>query len=500
MKKLKLNRLVSKVLLLVLCFGLALPFFACRKKDNLDTLSKDLTNYEIQVNLNTETKTAHCFETVDYINSTDTILKQVKFHLYPQYFKEGATDYVVGSTKMNEAYPNGMSYAKFEILRLKVAEADKPVVFEGEHNGILNVELDASLMPTERVKIGIEFEFTLPNCCHRFGYGENTINLANFYPIACVYSNGSFSTNPYHANGDPFYSDMANYNVTIITDDSYKIASTGEKLEEKLEYSNKKQTFSAKMVRDYACVLSNRFEVKSAKVGETNIEYFYFDDENADKSLQAGVDSIKTFSNLFGDYPYHTFSIVKTDFIHGGMEYPNLVMISSSIDNIDDYMNVIIHETAHQWWYGMVGNDEYTHPWLDESLTEFSTLLFYDNNEGYNLSHKGMADACKSNYTLFISVYQDVLGNIDTSMRAVNEYATEPEYTYCIYVKGVLMYDSLYQLLGEKKFISCLKAYFADRKFKNATPEDLIFCFENASGVELKNFFDSWLSGKVIIR
>ena len=148
----------------------------------------------------------------------------------------------------------------------------------------------------------------------------------------------------------------------------------------------------------------------------------------------------------------------------------------------------------------MVGNDEFIYPWLDEALTEFSTILFYDNNEGYNLNHEQMVNISKENYSLFISVYEDVLGTIDTSMRAVNEYETEPEYTYCTYVKGVLMYESLYQLIGEKDFIKGLQIYFENNKYTNAKPEDLICAFNQSCEQDLSNFFNSWLKGKVVIR
>ena len=247
-------------------------------------------------------------------------------------------------------------------------------------------------------------------------------------------------------------------------------------------------------------VLSDKFEVISESIDKTKIEYYYFNDPNAESNLKAGVDAIKTFSKLFGEYPYSTYSVVKTDFVHGGMEYPNLVMISSAIENDDDYKNVIIHETAHQWWYGIVGNDEFTNPWLDEGLAEFSTILFYDNNEGYNLNHKDMINANKENFTLFITVYEDVLGKIDTSMRAVNKYSTEPEYTYCTYVKGTLMFESLYQLVGKDKFVKSLKDYYSTHKFKNATPENLVSSFEKVCKQNLSSFFSSWVDGKVIIR
>ena len=492
---------MKKFFVLLLSLTLVFPLTACKKKkDNIEKLSTNLTSYEINLNINTENKTVVANQTVDYINNTNSILKTIKFHLYPQFFEQGATEYIVPSTNMNSAYPNGMSYADFNVDRVQVDDQEKTVVYDNEFDSILCVELNSSLMPDERASVYIEFSFTLPNCYHRFGYGENTINIANFYPVVCVFEDSQFNTNGYNANGDPFYSEMSNYCVNIGLDKQYIVAGTGKKTDEKIEDGNKKVSFQANLVRDFALVLSDRFEVINTTVEHTQIEYYYISDTTPTKSLQAGVDAIKTFSRLLGDYPYETFAIVECDFVYGGMEYPNLVMISSAIENQDDYLNVIIHETAHQWWYSMVGNDAYTHPWLDEALTEFSTLLFYDNCEGYNLNHSQMVDISKENYSLFISVYEDVLGPIDTSMRCVDEYETEPEYTYCTYVKGVLMFESLYQLIGEKDFINSLKIYFENNKYSNTIPQDLISAFNKTCKQDLNNFFSSWVEGKVIIR
>lgn len=490
---------MKKFIISLFAIILILTCTACNSQDNLNEISSNLSTYNIDIVFDSSSMSAKCSETIVYVNNTDDILREIKFHLYPQFFEEGATDCILSSTKYNSAYPNGMSYAIFDVTRVQVDSADTIVLYEGEHDGILNVGLNNSLIPEELVEITIDFEFTLPNCCHRFGYGDDTINLGNFYPIACVYENGSFNINPYNANGDPFYSDMANYSVNLTCDNDFVVASTGEKIiTTKGDTAN--YTIVQKAVRDFAIVMSEKFKIKTEKYDNTSIEYYYYDDINADRSLQAGVDSIRTFSKKFGSYPYSTFSIVKNDFVHGGMEYPTLIMISDAIDNQDDYMNVIIHETAHQWWYGIIGNDEYTHPWLDEALTEFSTVLFYDYNEGYNLSHEDMINASKENYTLFITVYKDVLGNIDTSMRAVSEYDTEPEYTYCTYVKGVLMFESLYSLVGEKDFINSLEAYYQQNKYTNATPEDLIACFELECDTDFSSFFSSWIDGKVVVR
>ncbi|MCQ2564600.1 MAG: M1 family metallopeptidase [Clostridia bacterium] len=472
----------------------------CKSKDEIDKISRNLTCYDIIVDLDAETKSATVTTNIDYINNTNSVLKEVKLRLYPQFFEKGATTTIVGMTNMNNAYPNGLSYGDFEVTKVTSNGQDFDVTYEGDFCGILRVPFSNSLMPDNHAKISIVSKLTLPNCLHRFGYGENTINLANFYPIICVFEDGEFVIDPYNSNGDPFYSEIANYNVEILTDSTFVVAGTGEKSVETKTDGRTLTKFCAKAVRDFACVLSNKFQIISKKWQDIEVEYYYFDDQNAEKSLQAGIDAISTFSSMFGRYPYDKFSVVQTDFIYGGMEYPMLVMISADVDNLDDFLNVIIHETAHQWWYGIVGNNEYKYPWLDEALTEYSTVLFYDENDGYNMSHKEMVEAYRENYSLFVTVYNDVLGKLDTSMRAVDEYDTEPEYTYCTYVKGVLMFDSLYQLVGKENFVSSLKQYFEENKFKNAVPENLISCFSDICKTDLNSFFESWKEGKVVIR
>ncbi len=491
---------MKKFICIIFASFIVLSCTGCKKDDDLTQLAQNLTNYDISIDLDCETKQANVSQKVEYINNSTDLLSEIKFHLYPQYFKEGATSTVISSTKLSNAYPHGMSYAEFEISRLQTNGIDQNITYENEFNGILNVKLDKDLLPNSTTTIEIDYSLTLPNCYHRFGYGDETINLANFYPIACVYENGAFVTNPYNANGDPFYSDMANYCVDITLDGQYVVASTGTKNNEVATDNDKTISYSATLVRDFAMVISNKFEILSNQVEDVSVEYYYFNDSNAENSLKASCDSIKTFSKLFGQYPYKNFTVVQNNFIHGGMEYPNLVMISSTIEDPVDYMNVIVHETAHQWWYGIVGNDEYKNPWLDEALTEFSTILFYDNNSDYKLTHESMIEANNSNYSLFINVYEDVLGKIDTSMRSVDQYDTEPEYTYCTYVKGVLMFESLYQIVGKDKFIKSLQRYYEENKFSNTTPENLISAFENISNQDLSNFFDSWISGKVVIR
>ena len=183
------------------------------------------------------------------------------------------------------------------------------------------------------------------------------------------------------------------------------------------------------------------------------------------------------------------------------MEYPNLVIISDSIGDYNDYVNVIVHETAHQWWYGLVGNNEFDYGWLDEGLTDYSTALFYKFNEDYGVDFAEIIKNTTNSYVNFVEVYTKVLGGVDTTMnRPLNAYNTEPEYVYMAYVKGALLFDSLRENVGEEKFLTVLKKYFENYRFKNATPDDLVGVFEKYLGYEMKGFFDSWINGKVVVK
>jgi len=482
--------------LIVLC---AVVLIACnKKKDNLQDLSVGLTNYNIDINYDHQNKSLYAEQTVQYFNNSDALLKEVYFHLYVANFCKDAVNKPVDDLHFAKAYPNGENYATLNIIRVKLNNQDIMPLYEGEDNDILKVNLTDPLEPTTSAEIYFEYSITLPSVSHRFGYVDNNVNLANFYPIACVYNNG-WSKNPYHSNGDPFYSDMANYNVNFSCSKDLVCAFSG-KSEQTIDGDTAYYSINNNCVREFAVMLSSDFKTVSKIDKDIEYTYYYLNDQTPDKALQCAIDCINTFSELYYPYPYSTYKVVQSNFVYGGMEYPMISLISNNIENYDDYLNVIVHESAHQWWYSLVGNDQYTNPWLDEALTEFSTLLFYDNNKGYNLTHGEMISGMQENYNMFVSVYSDVFGSVDTSLtRNISQYPTSPEYTYCVYVKGTLMYDSLYQLLGKKQFLKAIQLYAKTYAYKLSTPEDLIGCIEKSTGKNMENFFDCWLNDKVII-
>ena len=182
------------------------------------------------------------------------------------------------------------------------------------------------------------------------------------------------------------------------------------------------------------------------------------------------------------------------------MEYPNLVYISDKITNESEYNNVIVHEIAHQWWYSLVGNDEKKYGFIDEGLAEFSTAVFYELNDDYELKKADVIGNALSSYLLYADVYKEVYGSFNASMnRPISAFNTETEYVYLTYVKGLLMFDSICDAIGEKKMFKCLKGLFDDFCFKEVTPQELIECFEKHSHRKLKSFITSWIDGTVVL-
>lgn len=469
------------------------------KENTINKVSKDLNTYTMDITYNDD-YTLNVTQNLDYTNRTENTLNSIKFHLYPRSFRQDSNCSVVSTLNYSKCYYNGSSYGNLNVEELSVNDTPSNISIIGNDEDILDVNIEEGLTPNSKCKITIKYTVILPNINHRFGYGENTINLGNFYPVVCVYEDGEFVIDSYHYNGDPFYSDMANYNVSITANSNLKLASTGNILSTTVGENTTKYNIKADAVRDFAFVLSDKFNIVSDKVDNTTVNYYYYKNQYPNECLKASLDSIRTFNSLFGQYPYDVINVVETNFVHGGMEYPNMVMISDAVDIQSDYINVIVHEIAHQWWYGLVGNNEFDYGWLDEGLTEYSTILFYEQNPSYNVDTDLLLKNTTNSFVTFVDVYTKVFGTVDTSMnRALDEYNNESEYVYIAYVKGMLLFDSVREVLGDEKFITGLKHYFDNNKFCISAPEKLINAFEKSTGRELSSLFESWINGKVKI-
>lgn len=457
--------------------------------------------YTLNLSYDSDNQTLSAKQLVCYVNTSENAFSELYFHLYANAFATGRERSVVSLNKFPDAYYNGLSdgYISMESVEIEEEEADYKI--EGKEENILCVTLPQLLYPDECVTIDMVYTVKLANINHRLGVGENTINFGNFYPIACVYEEGvGFSKNPYHSNGDPFYSECANYNVKIDYDQSFTLASSGDICSQSSENDRMHTTIEANNVRDFSFVLSERLVKVSEQAEGVEVNYYgYQQDENLKQNLQVAKDALIYFNETFGRYPYSQLSVVKASFLNGGMEYPNMVLVSDEV-LAGDFAYVIVHEVAHQWWYALVGNDQYNHAWMDEALAEYSTLLFFKNHPQYGEDFDEMIANAEKSYKTFVKVYTKVKGSVDGVMdKPLCEFETEPEYVQCTYTKGVLMMEGIKRTIGEKKLIKALKKYNNDFAYKTASPADFIANFIKVGGGDLEGYINSWLQDKIII-
>ena len=460
------------------------------------TVKKEpLSNYEIFAIYDEEAHTLTGTVDFDFYNNTENELSDLKFNLYGNAFREGATFKPVSQTYENKAYYGGKSYGD---LKIEGVENCAGWNVGGEDENILTVNLPAPVYPQERAQVKISYVLSLAKVNHRTGVTKNTVNLGNFYPVLCAYSKEGFIECPYYSCGDPFVSECANYDVTIDLPATYTAASSGKLVSESETGGRKKCGYTLKNARDFAFVLSDKFQVATENVDGVTVNYYYISDTNPQVSLTAASESLKYFSKTFGSYVYPTLSVVQTGFCYGGMEFPALTMIADGL-NSDENVYTIVHENAHQWWYAMVGSDQINCAWQDEGLAEYSTLCFFENNPSYGFTRTGMVGTATNNYRAFFSVYNQLNGTVDTSMnRKLCDYTGEFEYNNVVYNKGLIMFEMLRSSIGDEKFFAGLKAYYTQNLCKIASDENLYGCFIKL-GTDVEGFFASFTEGKILI-
>lgn len=454
------------------------------------------TTYEIDCEF--DGTTVFGTETVVFYNDTDNAYRELKFNLFPNAFRKDAKFSPISAQYHYQAYKWGEDYGSMEITSVRVGGESVDFSVGGEDMNVLTVLLKEEVFPNEKAAAEIEFKTTLAKVIARTGINADTINLANFYPVLCGIENGAFYECVYYANGDPFFSDVADYTVNFTRDKSLIAAASGELVSEKEADGKITSCYKISSARSFALVLSEKFGVLSGKVGDTDVLYYYYKDENAENSLKIAKEALNFFGEKWGKYPYKTYSVVQTPFVQGGMEFTALTFISADLEPAA-YREVIVHETAHQWWQTVVGNNEIKHPFIDEGLAEYSVVLFYENFPEYGFTRKNLIKSAERTYKLFCSVYAKIVGNVDTTMtRSLAEYSGEYEYVNVAYVKSCIMFDYLRQTVGDDVFFTGLRKFYEENAYRAATPESLIGAFERA-GANSNGFFESFLSGKVII-
>jgi len=451
--------------------------------------------------LNTQLNVLTATQVTEYRNRTGVKLPEVKFHIYANAYREGALFPPVQSTEIERAFPNGRSFGNITFARVSVDGVGVDIIIGGEDENVLIVPMAGGLQPNQTVSIEKQYTVRLANIAHRLGYTERVVNLGNFYPMPVIFQNGGWVTYPYSFNGDPFFNDLHNYEVTIRFNKDLIIASSGSLVNSRLDGNMRVNTFRSTAIRDFAMVLSRYFQSITRVVDKVVLSYFWINDDEPERSFQTAVDSMRTFSRLFIPYPYKQLTVVQTDFLHGGMEYGELVMVAYDVLNGENasrqfHDQVIIHEIAHQWWYGIIGNNQFATSWIDEGLAEYSTLLFYSLNPQYGIDVNMMIANARDSFAFYSQLLRSIGAEVNPNMNlCLNSFRSSYDYVFMAYVRGLLLFVDLERLIGQEKMKRALQKYARAHAFGFSTKDNLIASFEKTTRTELRLFFETFLIG-----
>jgi aminopeptidase N len=253
-------------------------------------------------------------------------------------------------------------------------------------------------------------------------------------------------------------------------------------------------------MRDFMLAMSTDYWMVTQDVDGVTVRSFYRprDAVGGQRALQVGADALRVYSRRFGPYPFAELDILETPTRAGGIEYPGLIVIASSLyarrTGEGDYFDfVVAHEMAHQWWYSLVGDDQVNHPWLDESLAGYSAILYYEDRYGKAIADQVLKQSFEEPYQQLLKERRDQ--KVDQPVSAF----TPADYGSVVYRKGPLFFKALREAIGDAKFDAFLKAYFRQNRYSIATSERMLAAAESvADRATVRSLFDQWIESATI--
>ena len=166
-------------------------------------------------------------------------------------------------------------------------------------------------------------------------------------------------------------------------------------------------------------------------------------------------------------------------------------MLGSQMEMIESMFEMTIaHEVAHQWWAISVGSDSSRNPFVDESLTNYSAILYFEDRYGKAAADKMTDLHLKTAYAAGrMLAGRDAPANLPTA-----SYAGNLQYAAVIYGKGALYYDALRKAAGDRAFFDSLFEYHRRFSGRIAGPRDLLAIVQQkAPGAGAEAIYRRWV-------
>jgi hypothetical protein len=337
----------------------------------------------------------------------------------------------------------------------------------------IEITLSSMLLPETVTTINTQYSLALPFAEQEdpnisrpriFGYTRRQMNLTNWYPFVVPFIDGQWVLHEPWFYGEHLVYESADYEVNLRFADPTTapvVAASGFP-EAQADFTR----YTLTAGRAFALSASREFQVSSLQAGDVTVSsyYFPFSEGPGQAALRASAEALGVFAMKYNPYPHKTLSLVMGDF-NDGMEYSAFFFLSRDFYSLYDgtpanYLTfVAAHETAHQWWFEQVANDQAAQPWLDESLATYSERIYYENTR---------PDLLAWWWSYRIDFYNPQ-GFVDT---AIYDGQGFRPYTNATYFRGAHFLEDLRTRIGDEAFFAFLQDYLAQGRGRIVTAGD----------------------------
>jgi hypothetical protein len=500
-------------------------------------LSPRNANYTIDVRLDAQSRTLTGRETLTWTNISGPPTTELQFHLYYNAWRNADSTWM-REHKLTTWWPQVASrrqsdFASIEVSSLKltggsIPPADLTYAMEfiapddgnAEDRTVMAVTLPAAVGSGQTIALEIAWTARIPRPFARTGVVGNYFFLGQWFPkIGVLDPTGTWNCHQFHV-GTEFFSDYGVYDVRMTVPRGWPLAATGQE-RERVDNADGTTThrYYQEDVHDFAWATSpdflerrERFEQSGLPSVEMRLLLQPEHQGQEERHFDGTRAALRHYGEWFGAYPYGHITIVdpawrsETD----GMEYPTLFTAGTSwlMPPEDIYLeDVSVHEAGHQWWYGMVGTNEFEDAWMDEGINQYA-------NARAMAEEFSRGREVRRFFGGFVPwVLRDVrwdrvtFGDFLTSYRSspTVDVQSTPSYRYwprtsgpITYAKPSLWLHTLERALGWTTLQQILSKFFEEWKFKHPRPGDLFKVATEVSGRDLTPFFDQVYRGSAV--
>jgi hypothetical protein len=333
----------------------------------------------------------------------------------------------------------------------------------------LKIDLPTPLAQGQTATIGFDLGITVPSGADRFGYDGAFSLIGNALPVLAVKDAAGWHLDPYTNNGESFYSLSADFSVALDHPSTLLVPATGTSVDTPGSSGRTITTATASKVRDFAWAAGPFSKISGTSTAGTPVNVYSvsgISSADAQSMLTTAKSAVDSHASRFGAYPYGELdAVIDNNFWFGGMEYPGFVLDLVST-------TALTHEIGHQWWYGIVGDDEYNSPWLDEAFTDYSTDLA--------LSKTGTG--CWNSVS-----WASTAEKITNSMAYWDAHSSR--YSTVVYGYGKCALHDLRRVLGDSVMAKLLKDFATSHWYGVSTTSEFKAAAQAATSTDLTSFW-----------